>query len=377
MALSYTERMENKSYEQYGDYDDFNEDNKELIEYLNDSDFRSFGEGLVFWMQQKNPDINDENIIAYLEKCCQEKDVDITDIASEGTLKNWFYKEMRPKKGEDSRESVFAFAFALGLTPEETSELFHKIYLDRAFDYRNEKEVVYYYCLQNGKSWKDAKRIITQANDSEEIKTDNTIYTSYIKNDIEAIADETALLAYIKEHGNNFAKKNISANKVIRELLKLANNTAKEESSLPEYEDGFVGSDRDSNNFTYEMLTGVSVTGEKGTKTVFKNARLPKEIKSRFPEAGTLSKKNLTYEEIRKLIIILFSYQFWYKAQKAESMDIVDDFVAEINVYLSAAGMSPIYYGNPYDWLFLYCSLAERPLDTFRGIIADVLSDEQ
>ena len=41
-----------------------------------------------------------------------------------------------------------------------------------------------------------------------------------------------------------------------------------------------------------------------------------KEIKNRFPEAVTLSKKDPTYEELRKLIILLSSYIFWYKMQQ-------------------------------------------------------------
>ena len=103
---------------------------------------------------------------------------------------------------------------------------------------------------------------------------------------------------------------------------------------------------------------------------------MPKEIKNRFPEAATLSKKEPTYEELRKLIILLFSYVYWYKIQKSDTAPMIDDYISEVNVYLTDSGLSPIYYGNPYDWLFLYCSLADRPLDTFRGLLAEVLAEE-
>lgn len=110
-----------------------------------------------------------------------------------------------------------------------------------------------------------------------------------------------------------------------------------------------------------------------GTVTLFKNARLPKEIRNRFPEAGTISKKNMTYEEIRKLMILLFSYNFWSKVQAKEVENFFDDYLQEMNSYLFNSGLPDLYYGNPYDWMFLYCSLEDNPLDTFRNLLYEVL----
>ena len=101
----------------------------------------------------------------------------------------------------------------------------------------------------------------------------------------------------------------------------------------------------------------------------------PKEIKNRFPEAVTLSKKDPTYEELRKLIILLFSYCYWYEVQRKNEFVELDDYIEELNAHLNESGFSLMYYGNPYDWMFLYCALSERPLDTFRGLLADVLED--
>ena len=62
--------------------------------------------------------------------------------------------------------------------------------------------------------------------------------------------------------------------------------------------------------------------------------------------------------------------------QEEKKRFLLDDYIAEVNNYLSDSGLPPMYYGNPYDWLFLYCALSDRPLDTFRGLIAEVLSEE-
>lgn len=395
--MSYTEQMENALFLQWDELDDYNEDFQSLIESLNsDNFFRTFGDGVLFFLRKRQLDLTAETAVKYIEELCEKTGISAKDIASANTLKNWFKGGPRPKKGEDSRSSMFALAFALQLTPVKTAELFHKVYLDRAFDYRNEKEIVYYFCLDRKKSWADANRLLERIDSMDIADNDYTVYTSQIKADIDSMIDEESLLSYIAKHGHNLAKKSVAAKKIVSDLIAKAKVTAELETKLielrtqaeesnksknlmyansPEIEH-FRNTDAQSLNHIYEVITNCSVRGDRGTKTLFKNARLPKEIKSRFPEAITLSKKDPTYEELRKLIILLASYNYWYRVQEEnESVDI-DDYIAEINVYLDEGGFSLMYYGNPYDWLFLYCALSDTPLDTFRGILAEVLAEE-
>lgn len=377
MNTTYTEQMESKIFNQWDEFDNYNEDYSSLIDTLNgENTFRSFGDGLLLFMQKKKPNLTAETAVKLLDKLCLECKVPVKDIASANTLKSWFKGGPRPKKGEESRKSMFALAFALELTPAETAELFHKVYLDRAFDYRNADEIIYYFCLNNKKSWADAEGLISLSQGTNGDNNDHTVYTAQIRADIGLITDESELISYISKHRHNLEKANISAKKNLQDLISNAKTIAKTESESAEYDDIFKGSDKDSLNFLYEMVTSLSVSGDKGTKTLFKNARLPKEIKNRFPEAATLSKNEPTYEELRKMIILLFSYVYWYKIQKSDTTPMIDDYISEVDVYLTDSGLSPIYYGNPYDWLFLYCSLAERPLDTLRAVLAEVLAEE-
>lgn len=376
---NYTEQMENELFLQFYGFDDYDEDYSVLVNMLNqESVFRSFGEGLLFYLQSKDSSLNKETVIKYIEEKCAENNVPKNEVASLNTLKNWFRNDLRPKKSEESRKSIFALAFALKFNVKETAEMFHKVYLDRAFDFRNEKEIIYYYCLANDKSWNDAQLLINEVEMISGKGLDKTVYTSQIEDEINNIKTNDELIEYIAEHKHNFEKKNVSAFKNMRKLMERAQLTAKIEAEKEEYRGAFSGSDRNSSSFLYEVITGQSVSGEKGTKTLFKNSRLPKEIKNRFPEAGTFSKKEPTYEELRKLIILLFSYSYWYKVQYdseyAEDNDI-EDYISEIDSYLEDSGFSTMYYGNPYDWMFMYCSVSERPLDVFRGLLAIVLEE--
>lgn len=390
MNISYTGRLENNlwdlAYSLDGSYE--SDDHDEIIDFLNNSsNFRSFGNGLLNVIEKKYPEISIDvfNVIQFIKQKCIDNGVPMSDIASLNTLTNWFEKGMRPKKAESSRKSMFAFAFALELTIDETKDLFHKVYLDRAFNYRNTDEFVYYYCLQHRRTWTDAEQLIayavtTSSNDSDDIR-----YTAVIKGEIEQIADDDELLEYISKYGNDFEKDSQTAKAKFNRLIEEAKSTAlKEIERFEEYEEvvknKWHSSDNISINLLYTIIIGCDVKGKKGTKTIFGNSCLPKEIKNRFPEAASFGKKDIGSEELRKVIILLFSYVTWYKMQSCDTDYGYDDYKQELDTILLDCGFANMYYGNPYDWLFLYCTLFEsseesksQPLTTFRAIIAGAL----
>lgn len=388
--MNYTEQLENATWQWNELDDDF--DFSVTVDFLNSSDsFRTFGDGLIALILNKYPDAYENNIISYLKTISKENGVETDEFASRNTLKNWFEGDKRPKKGETDREHMFALAFALNFNVDETAELFHKVYLDRAFDFRNEKELVYYFCLANGKKWTDAKRIISLIEHAE-IDSDETVFTLHIKAEVDTYTEESQLLDYIKNHRHNLEQTNKTAKKHLGELLEKAKLFAVNEAELPQNKDAYEGKWKNretaSNNFLYEVITEVSPSSNKGTTTVFANARLPKEIKNRFPEAASFSEKEPTYESMRKMIILLFSYEFWGKLQwgditqtppkkfDIDEIDVLDEYIAQLNALLNECGLPLLYYGNPFDWMFLYCAKTINPLDMFRDMIAMVLTEE-
>ena len=147
--LSYTEQIQNELYEgKWSVYDTSEDDYAEMVDYLNSSNFRYFGDGLVSVISKKV--LEDESALDCLKRYFKEKNIDIKELGSPNTPKNWLNGGERPKKGEDSRRKMFVLAFALGLSVEETVYLFQRVFLDRAFNPRNYKELIYYYCIENG-----------------------------------------------------------------------------------------------------------------------------------------------------------------------------------------------------------------------------------
>lgn len=394
MNTSYTGHMENNLWDFAYSMDENSESDEhyEIIEYLNASDnFRPFGAGLLSVIQRKYSDreIDSSNVADFLQEKCSDNGVPISNIASPGTLRNWFKKDMRPKKAEASRKSMFALSFALGLTVEETKELFHKVYLDRAFNYRNENEVIYYYCLQRQRTWCDTERLIASVASLTSNDSGETRYTAIIKDDIEQIASDDELLTYISEHSCDFEKDSKTAKEEFNRLFEEAKATAQKEieNGITEYqeviENKWHSEDSFSANLLYEIILGFNVSGKTGTKTIFGKSHLPKEIKNRFPEAASFSRKDIGSEELRKVIILLFSYVTWYQMQENDVDYDYDDYKEQLDALLSDCNFSNMYYGNPYDWMFLYCTLYEsseetgaQPLVTFREIIAEALGVE-
>ena len=166
----------------------------------------------------------------------------------------------------------------------------------------------------------------------------------------------------------------------IREWKKRASLCANEEVDLTGRWDEYKNRSGDSVNFLYSVITNQASNDEHGTRTSFRNALLPKEIKQNFPQPSVFAEANPSYEEVRKLIILLFSYTAWYRMQFGKSEYDknyeYDVYYDELNNILFEANMPMLYAGNPYDWLFMRCAAEDNPLDAFRGILGEALSEE-
>ena len=176
---------------------DKNDDCKSVTYFLNSKDsFQPFGARLAAFIANKLDlaSTNSETVRKAIKKKCSENGMELSEIASYNTLRSWFESDQRPKKGNGSRQSMFALAFAINLSVDETKELFHKIYLDRAVNYRDEKEAIFFFCLINNKTWADAKRLIAEADNLEKDYSDITQQTNAIAESINAFQTEQDLL---------------------------------------------------------------------------------------------------------------------------------------------------------------------------------------
>ena len=398
MEYTYTYNLEREIWNLAEELDDTH-DYGMVVDFLNGKEgFKPFGARLAAFISKKLslPSTDSKTIINALSEKCEKNGVSISEIGSPNTLRNWFEKDKRPKKGIASRRSMFALAFALNLSVDETKDLFHKIYLDRAFNYRDEKEVIYYFCLKNNKSWTDAARLIANADGLSKDYSDHTQYTQAISNSVDSFQAEQDLLEYICQNGHNFEKNSLTAKTKLEYYLSEAKKCAKDEIENSHKRDYYQGkwTSNLSNNTLYDIILDriVPTKNEEnktaGTNTIFNNANLPQEIKNRFPEAGTFSKKDMTSEEYRKAIILIFSYWYWYQLQSTKKDYSDEDYKQSINSVLQECNFSELYYGNPFDWMFMYCIYTStqddfkekiyyhHPLLLFRDLLSQALIED-
>lgn len=413
--MEYTEKIRSELYEgKFGKYDTSEENFSELIEYLNSSEFRSFGKGLSVIIRLKAD--SDETDLECLKRCFKNTHIDIKELGSPNTPKNWFNGGERPKKGEDSRRKMFVLAFVLGLDADETAYLFQKVFLDRAFNPRNYKELIYYYCIENKLPFSKAEEMISQVSIDSANASDSTVYTKMIADVIKETKSNEEIVEYINSHPHNFSISSIAAKERVEEYINRAKNEIWSEIGIKyTFESGefipiqetrsvsyeeYVSEklDRDklivpeqkkdiiekkdltSVNFMYEQIIGQSLEGSVGTgSSLLKNVDLPKEILASFPTPQIFAKihKNATYDELRKMLILLFSFWFWRQIQKKNDYANIDDYTEQLNALLTDTNLPELYPGNPFDWLFCFCTMTDNPLDTFRAILAEVLETEE
>ena len=386
--MEYTMNMNDAAYD-IAQMDELGDNYAALLDYLNSPNFRSFGDGLKTVIRSKMPSDSTITPQEFLQACCKDKGI---TVASAATLYNWFHKGMRPDRAEQRREAMFALAFALELTVEETTDLFHKVYLDRAFNKRSYKELIYYHCIKRGSTYAHAQKLISLVSFNKEVE-DTTVRTELISEQTASFADEIDLLVYIHNRPHNFSLSNVAAIAEYEKQWERARATVSLEMGFtnqrtPHFVPRSRGTwdskrlldlaDKDINSaaFDFEIITGQSITGAKGTKPLsFKNKYLPKEIAVNFPTSPSLG-KNPSHEQLRKMIILLFSYEFWFNVQEANETDYFFDYTYALDQKLEDIGYPPLYPGNPFDWLFLTCSNMERPLDAFRAILDEVLNED-
>lgn len=387
--MEYTTGLENMLWDWDSEDDDVSEE--VIIDRINHQDtFRSFGDALRdFICPLMSAGYFDEK--EYLKDCAASAGITF----NRNTLNNWFSGK-RPKKSEQSREHMYLLAFSLCLDKEKTTELFRKVYYDRPFDLRNVQEFIYFYCISNQLPYSKALELIGRVK-FDETESDKTILTSVIRSHNEKITDEDLLLEWIRVHPHNFRLNSESANKVLNQLLQDVRGREGEKELLTEgrlettncsclakdlsrQQQDEVTAKLHGKTFTsvstmLEVIVDQSLVKGKSPdgKGFFKNMEFPKEILSRFPTKLVFSKENPSYEELRKMIILLYSYKYWVESPDEDGEIDFDDYRARMDEILEESSLQPLYPGNPYDWLFLYCSTNFNPLEKFRLIMGEVI----
>lgn len=380
----FTELMNDSLLELALDEDSY--DLKDTINYLDiTKNFRQFSDGLTNFI--KNHGYNDElDDIPAKTNFLYKKFCDEEIKISKATIKSWFL-DSRPASNSLSRENMFKVCFALGLSKNESAKFFSDVYFEKYFNYRDINELIYFYSLKKGLNYKQAISLISEAKKIIESdissKNNNTIYTKEIGELVNNISKDLELLEYIETNKYNFKKSSTSAINILNNLINQAKKLAVEESNM--FNRDTKNMDKSSIDFLIYIIhdfRSEKISKSNSSSIVSDDGNFQKIILKNYPTKITFSNifnnKHITFDMLRKSLVLLNFYTFWANIaiNDNNSPDNSIVFLDETNDMLIEAGMNRLYPGNPFDWLFLYCSNTSRPLDTFRGIIAEILDDD-
>jgi hypothetical protein len=382
----YTQQLSDLIWEQYSAENSFQDDYCSVLDVLRDSTvFRPFSDRILCFINELyGTEYSNEEAAKVVLKKSTECGVKL----NRNTVLNWFSGKTQPKKGQPDRERMFALAFLLSLGIPKTIELFQKVLLERAYNLRNINDFVYLFGQLHEMSYTETMALIEKAETTLVSETEESINdTQQLLDDLAALPGEKSLLEYIASHSRAFSIGQSSAkSEYIRLLFKAKDDLSGREyrKRIDSFDNSIItsmeGRTQGSLDFMLYVIKGQDWLQTSETDSSLFKSLFSYEISNDFPDRSTLNDNVTSSYILRKNIIFLSFYIYWVQMYLEgdkygiDECDCYDEFRSSINKRLMDCGLSPLYTGNPYDWLFLYCSAAATdpltPLDIFRGIMA-------
>ncbi|MFR5855528.1 MAG: hypothetical protein ACLUE8_15080 [Lachnospiraceae bacterium] len=357
--------------------------------------FRPFSDAITEFISERDFDGDFTDVDAKVKyiKTAFEK----ANMTPPRELREWFTAGQPIK-----RDTAFLICFAFGLDGGETDEFFRRYYAkERSFNCHQVQEAVYYFCLNNGLSYAEALDIQTRVPLSKRSqKSGDVVYTGSIIAELNDLETKEELVTYLTENIDKFSDSNVTAYERIRRLWALAAGNGgllmQEREKLPSILDDAATGEKSK---LRSGNTGVKpwdaylailqldkddvkqLKAERSIRPILK--KLHDDAKDSFPDRQGIDKilrgEHVSYERVRKWLVLLTFYTFWaQKAVKEGSYEAEPEdakrCLTTMNQHLMDAGYPELYVGNPYDWIFLFASKSEEPLYVFRFIWNELLA---
>lgn len=253
----------------------------------------------------------------------------------------------------NNRKNNYNLCYALEMTLQETAEFFLKCFLTVPFNYKDRTDAVFFYCLSHNKPYSVIKSMLEKAEGFSSSQTVNT-QTLQIGRQILEIDDDEEFLQYLSLHCYDNEQQYQLAREEIVNLIDLHSNG------------NFSGFHEELMGFNYQYA-------KRQHKKI--NKELPSHFIESLPTDGVLKQiyegKKVSYETIRKALIILQLYDFYkdvYEENERHIKNYLEDFYTETNALLMKCGLAHLYVRHPFDWIIIFCALSTEPLEVFRDL---------
>ena len=301
-----------------------------------------------------------------------------------------------------SREGMFKLGFALNMNNEDMIIFFYKVLSQNAYNFRNKKEIVYYFCQSNEEfnNFNIANQLIKEYESSNinKIKSSKENYTDFVLETLPKIKSKNELFDFLRENEEEFNEISKSSynrflvlyeevKKVLKEHKEICKNNKiiymEKDIKNPEQMarvmlDGVIPREKDfikrSSSVIKDVVVNIpladrirnlldkKVPVERKDIIFFKFFLFNYDMEKRFKEVEatlekSFKKNEITNEEKEKRI--------WQAFQRSN----LQDFCFEVNDELNNLGMLPIYPGNKFESLIITSFFFDEPYSFFGEVI--------
>lgn len=343
----------------------FNSDwSKEDFDFIEDTGYADdlqardfFIEGVVEQLKRlgKNYEVSDTDGIL---KEVKYRYANILGIELPKSVRNWI-KKGNPNRAREYRKNNYDFCLALEMDYNTTEEFFLKSFLTIPFNYKDRTDAVYFYCMRHGKGYKVIKAMLDEASEFESMNSEE-IQTEEIGRNIRDIDDDNEFMKYLKTHCYDKKYQFKTARMKIIDLIEKNKKLAR------------------ASNINELLMKIVGHESQEEYKGIQKSD-LPALFTESFPKNMEISKivndKEVTYEVLRKALIIMKFYNFYASRQKGslsvqEARNDLKEFYTEVNKSMADCGFIQLYLRHPFDWYILHCAKCKEPVITFKTMIS-------
>lgn len=293
------------------------------------------------------------------------------------------------------RHKLFQISFALEMTIEETNMFLTKILCEQGYNFRNEEEIIYYFCRKNNISYDRATELIEIVSNIEDNKKleDKDIYTKHFKKEVEVINSEEELLDYIKKNKHNFKgfsktakEKFIEALNTALELAKLKENFKNmnkdklEQVMLDGYPRGEkkYGEDEKECRKEFESVKGSRI------KDILDNITKRDKMDAIIKDKRAVTRKDLIFLNFFNRAVLSNGEErvvhngkygeeskYYFDLAQNNPIENMKSFREEMDDILMEVSMGKLYIPNRFDNFILLSLCYDKPLEYFADLIEE------
>ncbi len=293
------------------------------------------------------------------------------------------------------RHKLFQISFALEMTIEETNMFLTKILCEQGYNFRNEEEIIYYFCRKNNISYDRTTELIEIVSNIEDNKKleDKDIYTKHFKREVEVINSEEELLDYIKKNKHNFKgfsktakEKFIEALNTALELAKLKENFKNmnkdklEQVMLDGYPRGEkkYGEDEKECRKEFESVKGSRI------KDILDNITKRDKMDAIIKDKRAVTRKDLIFLNFFNRAVLSNGEErvvhngkygeeskYYFDLAQNNPIENMKSFREEMDDILMEVSMGKLYIPNRFDNFILLSLCYDKPLEYFADLIEE------